>query len=133
MSARKKWKYNKKELKKFKEQIIAERNRIVEELGRINNEIKNAADSGSSGSNYSSHLADSGTDGMEKEKLYLYASQEGDYLRALDEALERIDREIYGKCESCGELIPKKRLNVVPAARMCIVCKTNQEKNRRGQ
>ncbi|MBD3180024.1 MAG: TraR/DksA family transcriptional regulator [Candidatus Latescibacteria bacterium] len=132
MPSRKKYKYNKKELKKFRELILAERNRIVSELGRINNEIKNASDSGSSGSNYASHLADSGTDGMEREKLYLYASQEGDYLRALDEALERIERGIYGKCESCGELIPKKRLNVVPAARMCIVCQTNQEKNQRG-
>lgn len=132
MTARKKWKYNKQELKKFRELILAERERIIEEIGRINNEIKNSTDAGGSGANYASHLADTGTDGMEREKLYLYASQEGDYLRALDEALERIERGIYGKCESCGELIPKKRLNVVPAARLCIVCKTDQEKNQRG-
>jgi RNA polymerase-binding transcription factor DksA len=131
MTARKK-KYTKKELEEFKKLIVKERERIISEIGRINNEIKNAADTGSSGSNYASHLADSGTDGMEKEKLYLYASQEGDYLRALDEAYERIERGIYGICDSCGELIPKKRLRVVPAARMCITCQTDEEKKQRG-
>lgn len=128
----KKKKYTKKELESFKKKILAERDRIMEELGRIHESIKKAAVEEGTNLTYSNHLADQGTDGMEKEKLYYYASQEGFYLRALDEALERIERGIYGKCESCEELIPKMRLNAVPSARLCIKCKSAEEKNQRG-
>ncbi len=128
----KKKKYTKRELESFRKKILAERERIIEELGRINESIKKAAVEEGVNLTYSNHLADQGTDGMEKEKLYYYASQEGFYLRALDEALERIERGIYGKCESCEELIPKKRLNAVPSARLCIKCQNEEEKGRRG-
>ena len=126
-------KYNKKEIGLFKKHIIAERDRIMGELARINESISSSAGDKGSGSYYSNHLADQGTDGMEKEKLYSYASQKDSYLRALDEALERMERDIYGKCEICDALIPKRRLDVVPSARLCIKCKSDQEKIRKEQ
>jgi len=133
MPSEKKKKYSKKEIGSFKKNIIAERERILEELERINESISSAAADKGRGSSYSNHLADHGTDGMEKEKLYSYASQKDSYLRALDEALERIERNIYGKCEICDGLIPKRRLDVVPSARLCIKCKGDQEKIRKEQ
>jgi RNA polymerase-binding transcription factor DksA len=133
MSSEKMKKYNKKEIGLFKKNIIAERDRISKEIGRINESISSSSDESSSGAAYSNHLADQGTDAMEKEKLYSYVSQKDSYLRALNEALERIERGIYGKCEICGGLIPKRRLNVVPSARLCIKCKSDQEKIRKEQ
>lgn len=132
MSSEKK-KYNKKEIALFKESIIAERDKMLRELERINESISSMSDEKGSGSAYSNHLADHGTDGMEKEKLYAYASQKDSYIRALGEALERIERGIYGKCEICGGLIPKGRLKVVPSASLCIKCKSEQEKIRKEQ
>ena len=70
---------------------------------------------------------------MEKEKNFYYASQEGHYLRSLDEALERIDRGEYGFCIDCGELITTKRLDVVPSAKHCIICKSENEKKERSR
>ncbi|MDZ7859068.1 MAG: TraR/DksA family transcriptional regulator [Candidatus Krumholzibacteriota bacterium] len=131
MPSKKRKKYNKKELEKFRKDIIAERDRIIEELDRINELITSSAEDEGAKKTYSNHLADQGTDGMEKEKLYSYASQKDSYLRALNEAMERLERGIYGKCDICGDLIPKRRLNVVPSARLCITCKSDQESGRK--
>ncbi|UCF06007.1 MAG: TraR/DksA C4-type zinc finger protein [bacterium] len=129
---KKKTKLTKREVEHFKKKILAERERILKQLGRIEESINEASnDSEGSKHSYSNHLADLGTDYMEKEKNFYYASQEGHYLRSLDEALERIERGEYGKCMECGCLISLKRLEVVPGAKFCIACKSKHEKQRR--
>ena len=37
-------------------------------------------------------------------------------------ALRRIDADEYGACETCGEAIPEKRLEILPHARHCVNC-----------
>ena len=104
------------------------------ELGSIEETINDATkEKEGSNQSYSNHLADVGTDYMEQEKNFYYASQEGHYLRALDEALERIERGTYGICEICTLRIGNKRLEAVPPARQCIKCKSESEKNNRGR
>lgn len=121
-----------KELGAARKIIRAERKRIIMELGRIEETISDATkDKEGSNQAYSNHLADVGTDEMEQEKNFYYASQEGHYLRALDEALERVERGIYGICEICTLRIGNKRLEAVPSARQCIKCKSESEKNNR--
>ncbi len=125
-------KLNSKELGAAREMIRAERKRIIMELGRIEETISDATkDKEGSNQAYSNHLADVGTDDMEQEKNFYYASQEGHYLRALDEALERVERGTYGICEICTLRIGNKRLEAVPSARQCIKCKSESEKNNR--
>ncbi len=127
-------KLTKKDLKHFKEMILAERERILKELGRIEESIKEASDDQEGyKQSYSNHLADLGTDYIEKEKNFYYANQEGNYLRSLDEALERIESGDYGKCEICGSLINHKRLEAVPNASLCITCKSENELRARGR
>jgi DnaK suppressor protein len=47
-------------------------------------------------------------------------------LRAIEEALVRIDKGTYGVCRDCGEPIAEARLNAIPWARVCITCKEKQ-------
>jgi DnaK suppressor protein len=47
-------------------------------------------------------------------------------LQAIDEALARIDRGVYGVCRDCGEPISPARLNAIPWTRVCITCKEKQ-------
>ncbi len=134
MPAKKKRKYTKKELERFRKIILAERERILHELGRIEEAINEASEElEGSKQSYSNHLADLGTDYMEKEKNYYYASQEGSYLKALEEALELVESGDYGKCMECGELISAKRLEAMPAAKLCIECKSKKEKLERSR
>ena len=48
-------------------------------------------------------------------------------LRAIEEALLRIDEGTYGTCEDCGEEISVRRLNAVPFALRCVECQEMQE------
>ena len=48
-------------------------------------------------------------------------------LKKIDEALERLNKNTYGICESCEEEIPYQRLKARPVTTLCIACKTLQE------
>jgi len=84
-------------------------------------------------SSYSFHMADQGTDAMEREKAFLFASQEGRYLWHVNEALRRLygTPGRFGKCEQCGEDIGFDRLDALPHARLCIKCKAKEEDGKR--
>ena len=45
----------------------------------------------------------------------------------IKEALERIEDNSYGICESCEEDISDERLEARPVTTLCIECKTRQE------
>jgi RNA polymerase-binding protein DksA len=127
-------KLGKKELEHYRQKLLVERTRILRELGRITEAINESAEEQEAAKqSYSNHLADLGTDYMEKEKNYYYADQEGQYLRSIEAALERIDRGEYGLCVECGDHIAEKRLEAVPAAELCISCKDKREKLERSR
>ena len=124
----------KKELEHYRQRLLAERDRILRELGRITEAINESAEEQEAAKqSYSNHLADIGSDYMEKEKNYYYADQEGQYLKAIEIALARIDSGEYGQCQECLDLISDKRLEAVPAAELCIACKDKKEKLERGR
>ncbi|MBN1396861.1 MAG: TraR/DksA family transcriptional regulator [Bacteroidetes bacterium] len=117
--------FSKKELEHFKAIILEKRKEILEELESLKStmmdvttgqyEIEN--------STYSSHM-EQGTDAMEREKTFLFASREGKFLNYLEDALKRIEKGTYGFCTECGNLMEKERLEAVPHAHQCIDCKT---------
>ncbi len=73
-------------------------------------------------------MADQGTDAMEREKAFLFASKSGRLLYHIDEALRRLrSNEDFGICVECGKPISAARLEAVPHARMCITCKEAEE------
>ena len=43
-------------------------------------------------------------------------------LKKTNEALKKIKKDTYGKCEGCGNNIELKRLEVVPEAKKCKKC-----------
>ncbi len=65
-------------------------------------------------------MADQGTDAMEREKQFLFASQEGRYLWHVNEALRRLYEtpEKFGRCHQCGQEINFERLDALPHARL---------------
>jgi DnaK suppressor protein len=124
----------KKNLDHFEKRLMDERKRVLKELGHYD-EAFNNTQQGNDGnlSAYSFHMADQGTDAMEREKAFLFASQEGRFLWHLDEALRRLYRspETFGKCHNCGNDIAYERLDALPHARFCIDCKQREEDAKR--
>jgi DnaK suppressor protein len=77
---------------------------------------------------YSLHMADRGTDAMEREKSLLFAQRTDDYIEYLQEALNRIEDGSFGVCRVCGGEIGKARLEAVPTATQCISCKSRKDR-----
>ncbi len=135
MPRNKKVKYTIAELKHFRG-IIIEEQRSILESARANMAALVDNESGEyKGDNltYASHMAEQGTDEMEREKNYMFVQRDEKYLGYLQDALIRIDQGTYGICVDCKEepknlcrtcpLIPKERLEVVPITTHCIECK----------
>ena len=127
-------KLTEKDLQEFEQRLLEERRKILKEMGHLENTVLkiNQRDSAGDLSGYSFHMADVGTDAMEREKAFLFASAEGRTLLEINEALRRVYRGEYGVCESCGLPIARARLEAMPHARLCVICKEKEERAQRG-
>jgi DnaK suppressor protein len=50
-------------------------------------------------------------------------------LRAVHDAIARLERGDYGICQSCGTEIPPARLEALPQAAFCIECQARRERS----
>lgn len=120
---------NKEDIEHFRKLLLEERKRVIEELDWVESNYigKSQKETGGGTPRFSMHPAEMGTDASEQEKAYIIGSASGRALENIDEALENIEKDGYGICESCGQPIGRDRLEVVPYARLCITCKTRSE------
>lgn len=132
--------YGKKDMEQFREVILEKRDEILEQLQNLREQMLDPTTGEyiNENSPYSLHMAEQGTDAMEREKTFLYAQRENKFLGYLEDALKRIDNGTYGICVACIEepqhlcptcpLIPKERLLAVPHSQLCLPMKQKQEK-----
>jgi len=117
---------NKKDAKKFEKMLVDELNRLSEGIRNIEESALYQSVRETTGDLYS--YAETGTDNFERETALNIATGETERLRDVIDALKKVEGDTYGICEGCEEAIPKKRLEVFPAARYCIQCKSKIEK-----
>jgi DnaK suppressor protein len=122
--------YSKETLTYFRKMIEKQKHEMLEEIESLNDRMIDSTTRENMDSNsvYSLHMADQGTDAMEREKTFLLAQRSDDQLRRLDEALKRIEDSTYGVCIVCGELIEKERLEAVPTTQKHVECKNRMKK-----
>lgn len=121
---------NKKQLAHIEQRLLQERARALRSLGLFDEMAKADRESGDSDlSVYTDHMADQGTEAMEREKAALFATKEGRYLYRIEEALRRLYNapENFGACHTCGAEVGFERLDALPHARYCIECKIKEE------
>jgi RNA polymerase-binding protein DksA len=118
--------------KHFRELLIKERDRLVKEIDEFQTELSGNGKMKSSGATfyYTQHMGDLGTDQMEREKNFHFASSERRYLYHIEKAIEKLDKGKYGICETCGKPINLDRLEAIPSARLCFECKEKEEKSK---
>ncbi|MCX6157844.1 MAG: histone H1-like repetitive region-containing protein [Ignavibacteriae bacterium] len=130
-----KTRYTAKELLHFKKVLLEEKERIIASA-RANMRTLVDSESGDyvgDDSSYASHMAEQGSDEMEREKNYMFVQRDEKYLGYIEEALTRVDQGTYGLCIDCIDepknlcatcpLIPRERLEIVPITQHCIECK----------
>jgi DnaK suppressor protein len=54
-----------------------------------------------------------------------------DRSRAVTEALARVQEGVYGICRGCGGRIPRRRLEAMPTATLCVACQERAEADSR--
>ncbi len=121
------------DLKHFETRLLEERARITREMGHFENTLLkvNPRDSSGDLAGYSFHMADAGTDSMEREISFDIASKEGRFMREIDDALRRIYNGVFGVCEASGQPIPRARLEALPWARYTVHEQESIEKKQR--
>lgn len=124
MGEYKKTKWNKVELKQFKNLILEKRNEVIKELKDAKKKADEVLKNNPNNAIYSSHMADAVSDQQEMEKNYYMMDRGNSYLKYLDRALTMINDGSFGICLSCGELINKERLIEVPHTTNCFDCKS---------
>lgn len=118
----------------FKSLLIRLRRELTGQMGQIIDSGDGATAKEASGdhSSYSFHIADQGTDTMDREQSFMVVQRDGMTLREVDEALERLENGTYGQCVECSASLPKERLEFMPYARLCIQCKAAEESRAQG-
>jgi DnaK suppressor protein len=68
-------------------------------------------------------LVDHAAAAVEAEVQVRLRETDSKLLRAIDEALGRMERNTFGVCQACGKPISAARLDAVPWSRLCRECK----------
>lgn len=116
---------NQEKLAYFKTMLQDKRSEVLERIDRLREVTleSNYKDSHGDHSGYAYHMADQGTDAMEREKAFLFLSREEKFFKQIARALQRIQRGEYGVCRICETDIDFNRLEIVPTTRTCVPCK----------
>ena len=118
---------DKKELEKYRKALEKEYERILKSLSDLENNGLLNAERNSDLGGITTHPADLGTDNFERDLNLGLVTDENSSLREVEEALARINKGSYGKCEKCGAKIEVKRLTAVPQTRHCFGCQAKTE------
>ncbi len=116
-----------KELSHFRDLIISKRADACDEIDSMTSRLEDAQEQAAG---YHYHMADGGTDAMEREKLTMMIARQQKYIGYLNRALKRIDNGTYGICKLSGEPIPKERLEAVPHTETTVAAKLADKKKR---
>jgi RNA polymerase-binding transcription factor DksA len=108
--------YSDADLEAFRVRIVEMRLDALDELRMLKERLDDLTsyDFAEESMIYSMHMAEQGSEAIEKEKTYAQIQRINEYLKKLDDALARIKDKSYGICRKCACLIAKERLWAVP-------------------
>jgi RNA polymerase-binding protein DksA len=113
----------------FRDALLDERQRVDhalatlrdEHAGSLDDEVEEVAPTADN------HLGETASATLGREIDYTLGDNAEQVISEIDAALERIEDGSYGTCSSCGEEIPRARLEANPWASLCIDCKRRAE------
>jgi len=103
------------ELLRFKEMLLAERQKVLEARSGLLEQIIGQAvfDSIGDNSHYATHPGDLASTNYDREFNMNLSERQTKYLEQIDDALRRISDKTYGVCQVTGKIIPTERLESV--------------------
>ncbi len=121
-----KTRYSDEELEEFRQIILSK-------LEKAHNDLKLLTESYTTGNDHDTNdtsptfkVLEEGYQVFSKEENSKFAARQSKFIKALENALIRIENKSYGICRATGKLIPKDRLRIVPHATLSIEAKRQQ-------
>jgi DnaK suppressor protein len=111
-----------KEMEKYRIALLAKQRELTEAYATVKGESREAP-----GSDGTEDYIDYAVNSYAKEFLLSLTELDRKQLILVEDALRRIDRGEYGRCNQCGDPINPKRLEVQPWARHCVRCQELEE------
>lgn len=100
-----------------RERLLAERDRMAGELGRLTAPPELGAAQG-----FGKRIGDGTIEAVSRlTDIGVGRSLEARAART-ERALQKLDDGTYGCCDRCGEPIPDGRLRVMPSSTLCVTC-----------
>jgi DnaK suppressor protein len=108
-----------RKIQEIKKKLISQKEALLAEAGEALNELP--------GQTAFPDLGDQATAEIDRNFMLKLRGRERKLLKKIEDAIERIDKGVFGICDRCGEEINIKRLEARPVTTMCIDCKTQEE------
>ncbi len=108
---------------KYYRHLLELRERLLQQMSGL------AKESAEEMTNYSLHMADSGTDNFDRDFALSLLSSDQDAIYEIEEALKRIEKNTYGICELTGKPIPLTRLEAIPWTRFTVEAQSQLERD----
>ena len=113
-------------LENMKAKLLEQKKTLLDSLADQSEDMKNLVKTVESGDE-----ADVAADVIDRQLLTSIGKQDAIRLQQIENALDRINQDKYGRCIKCGKEIPEERLEVLPYALMCIQCASAEERRNR--
>lgn len=122
-------------LEKYRKILLEKQNQLAQHIQSMEKSVLESPMRDATGdlTNLPTHIADISTDTFSQNLAIELLAGEEEVMRAIAEALERIDEGSFGICENCHQEIPHKRLEHIPFTKLCVKCKSEEEKRSRSQ
>jgi len=116
------------EREEFREIILYKLEKARKDLKMLTEAFANSNEHDISDTSPTFKVLEEGYQVNSKEENSKLAARQDKFIKALENALIRIENKTYGICRVTGKLISKERLRIVPHATLSIEAKLNQPK-----
>ncbi len=113
------------DLEKFKEALLAEKHRLETQIKRIEDRTagRDRLETMGSAEDFDEPGGDAASETLERSQAMAIGENFKDMLAHVEHALEKMEKNTYGKCDACNKDIAKARLEFLPWASMCAECR----------
>lgn len=109
------------DLETFRQTLVTKRREMVDLYAHDVKVGQEATDDNSD------DFADRANNSYSREMMFALSDTERKILIYIDDAMVRLDKGTYGRCDYCEEAIGLPRLEAVPWARYCVRCQERDE------
>lgn len=121
--------YSDEELEEFKTLILEKLRKATRDLKMLTEAYTVSNEHDTTDTSPTFKILEEGYQVMSKEENSRLAARQDKFIKALENALIRIENKSYGICRVTGKLISKERLRAVPHATLSIEAKLQQNQN----